>query len=164
MSGLNTGRFLDPSRIRGDARQRQRGKLLRSRRLSSSPAADSVHLNLNFTRSWFQTPNSFDDQQLQRAWIWSDCRTMAGSDPMASPSGPTDQRSQNQDLQHRADLDAPVQLQHRVHLGGLRASRPIQLLPERRSVRRLAAGSCNRNRVSAPIPHQRRRSRRTFPT
>ena len=24
--------------------------------------ADSIHLNLGYTRSWFQTPNSFDAQ------------------------------------------------------------------------------------------------------
>ena len=26
---------------------------------------DSIHLNLNYSRSWFQTPNSFDNLNVQ---------------------------------------------------------------------------------------------------
>jgi len=46
--------------------------------------ADYIHLNLGFTRSWFQTPNSFD-QQLHLGLV----NPLTGN-----PLGPTDQRSQ----------------------------------------------------------------------
>ena len=29
-------------------------------------SADSMHVNLGYTRSWFQTPNSFDAQNADR--------------------------------------------------------------------------------------------------
>jgi Carboxypeptidase regulatory-like domain/TonB-dependent Receptor Plug Domain len=43
---------------------------------------DSVHLNLGFTRSWFQTPNSYDN--------------LSVADQLGNPVGSTDQRSQIQ--------------------------------------------------------------------
>jgi hypothetical protein len=42
---------------------------------------DTIHLNLGYTRSWFQTPNSFDNLNLG----------VIGPD--GNPVGPTDQRS-----------------------------------------------------------------------
>ena len=44
--------------------------------------ADSIHLNLGLTRSWFQTPNSYDNLQVGM------------DDPFGNPLTPTDQRSQ----------------------------------------------------------------------
>jgi hypothetical protein len=53
---------------------------------------DSVHLNLGFTRSWFQTPNSFD---AQNATAWSGLVVdNGGLGPNGIPVGPADQRSQ----------------------------------------------------------------------
>jgi hypothetical protein len=71
VGGLNTGRFLDPPEFQVlhakgneqnlfDRADFQLGKL------------DSVHLNFGYTRSWFQTPNSFDSAAIgqdQRAQI-----------------------------------------------------------------------------------------------
>src|SRR5207245_7983350 len=57
-SGLNTGRFLDPpefSVIHAKGNEENifdRGDYQLSK-------ADSIQLNLRFTRSWFQNPNSF---------------------------------------------------------------------------------------------------------
>ena len=45
--------------------------------------ADSIQLNLGFTRSWFQNPNSFDN-----------VLHSGQTDPSGNPLGPTDQRSQ----------------------------------------------------------------------
>ncbi len=54
--------------------------------------ADSVHVNLGFTRSWFQTPNSFDTQN---ATPWSFVTVANGGlDPNGNVVGPADQRSQ----------------------------------------------------------------------
>ncbi len=33
--------------------------------ITASPHADSVHLDLNYSRSWFQTPNSYDNLNVQ---------------------------------------------------------------------------------------------------
>ena len=40
---------------------------VRPRSISSFPTADTINLNLGFTRSWFQTPNSYDAQNAT-AW------------------------------------------------------------------------------------------------
>ena len=47
-----------PSRVSGDARQGQRGEFLRPPRLQAQRLW-TAQLNLGFTRSWFQTPNSW---------------------------------------------------------------------------------------------------------
>ncbi len=44
--------------------------------------ADSLQLNLGFTRSWFQNPNSYDNYHFGQ------------TDPFGNPLPPTDQRSQ----------------------------------------------------------------------
>ncbi len=46
-------------------RQGQRGELLRPRRLQLITPADSIHLDLNYSRSWFQTPNAYDNLNVQ---------------------------------------------------------------------------------------------------
>ena len=53
---------------------------------------DSLHFNLGFTRSWFQTPNSFD---MQNATAWNGLVVdNGGLGPNGLPVGPSDQRSQ----------------------------------------------------------------------
>src|SRR5437870_396461 len=53
---------------------------------------DSIHVNLGFTRSWFQTPNSFD---AQNATAWSGLVVdNGGLGPDGILVGPADQRSQ----------------------------------------------------------------------
>ena len=61
LSGLNSGRFLDPPEF---AVMHDRGneENLFDRVDFQLSKADSVHLNLGYTRSWFQNPNSFDQQ------------------------------------------------------------------------------------------------------
>ncbi len=53
---------------------------------------DSIHTNLQLTRSWFQTPNSFDQQN---ATAWNGLVVdNGGLGPNGLPVGPADQRSQ----------------------------------------------------------------------
>ena len=61
VNGLNTGRFLDPPEfsVMHDKGNEQNAFDRVDYQLSS---ADSIHLNLGYSRSWFQTPNSFDAQ------------------------------------------------------------------------------------------------------
>ena len=82
VEGLNTGRFLDPPEFTVmHAKGNQQNAFDRlDFQLSDK---DSAHLNLGFTRSWFQTPNSFDNLNI------------GAVDPVVgNPVGPQDQRSQ----------------------------------------------------------------------
>ena len=61
LSGLNTSRFLDPPEYQAfhDRGNEENG----FDRFDIQPnQADSLHFNFGFTRSWFQTPNSYDAQ------------------------------------------------------------------------------------------------------
>jgi hypothetical protein len=61
INGLNTGRFLDPPEFTVmHAKGNQENVFDRIDYVFSS--TDTLHLNLNFTRSWFQNPNTFDQQ------------------------------------------------------------------------------------------------------
>ncbi|MGA8030641.1 MAG: carboxypeptidase regulatory-like domain-containing protein [Bryobacteraceae bacterium] len=61
VSGLNTGRFLDPPEFTV-MHDKGNEENLFDRIDYQFSTADSVHLNLEYTRSWFQTPNSFDQE------------------------------------------------------------------------------------------------------
>jgi hypothetical protein len=81
INGLNTGRFLDPPEFTVmHAKGNEENIFDRADFKLSS--ADTLQLNLGFTRSWFQTPNSFDDLNI------------GATDPSGNPVGPADQRSQ----------------------------------------------------------------------
>jgi len=98
--GLNSGRFLDPPEfaVLHDKGNEENFFDRFDYQLSNK---DTLQLNLSFTRSWFQTPNTWD-QQLQTCTILSsDCSGAAyatGSvqlNPLTgAPLGPADQRSQ----------------------------------------------------------------------
>ncbi len=83
LSGFNTSRFLDPPEFKAF---HDRGNEENAfDRIDWQPnAKDSIRLNLGFTRSWFQTPNTYDNLH----------PTL--TDPLGSLTGQTDQRSQIQ--------------------------------------------------------------------
>lgn len=71
LSGLNTGRFLDPPEFQVIHSKGNQQNLFDRVDFQASNV-DSIHINAGFTRSWFQTPNSFDAAALaqdQRAQI-----------------------------------------------------------------------------------------------
>ncbi|MGC2698529.1 MAG: TonB-dependent receptor [Candidatus Angelobacter sp.] len=82
VSGLNSGRFLDPPEFQAiHAKGNEQNTFDRLDFQLSN--ADSIHLNLGFTRSWFQNPNSFDNLNV------------GATDPITGQLvGPTDQRAQ----------------------------------------------------------------------
>lgn len=83
ISGLNTGRFLDPPEfaVMHDKGNEENFFDRADYKFSNS---DSMQLNLGFTRSWFQVPNSFDQQF-----------HFGLTDPATGlPLGPSDQRAQ----------------------------------------------------------------------
>src|SRR6202163_449746 len=90
-SGLNSGRFLDPPEF---AVMHDKGneENLFDRVDYQITSADSIHLNFGYTRSWFQTPNTFDSQN---ATPWNGVVVANGGlDPNGNVVGPADQRSQ----------------------------------------------------------------------
>ncbi|HZQ17093.1 MAG TPA: TonB-dependent receptor [Terriglobales bacterium] len=81
-SGLDTGRFLDPPEFTViHAKGNEENVFDRVDYKVSD--ADSLQLNFGFTRSWFQNPNSFDNEF-----------HFGLTDPAGNPLGATDQRSQ----------------------------------------------------------------------
>jgi hypothetical protein len=91
LNGLNSGRFLDPPEFQVvHAKGNEENAF--DRIDFQVTKADSLHVNLGFTRSWFQTPNSFDQQN---ATAWNGLVVdNGGIGPDGLPVGPTDQRSQ----------------------------------------------------------------------
>ena len=67
IGGLNSGRFLDPPEF-SVMHDKGNEENLFDRVDYQLSSADSIHLNFGYTRSWFQTPNSFD---AQNATPWS---------------------------------------------------------------------------------------------
>ena len=59
-NGLNTGRFLDPPEFEV-MHDKGNEENVFDRFDYQATQNDTLHLNFNFTRSWFQNPNSFDD-------------------------------------------------------------------------------------------------------
>src|SRR5437588_12764408 len=81
-SGLSTGRFLDPPEFTVIHSKGNEENIF-DRFDYQLSKADSVQLNLGFTRSWFQNPNAFDN-----------VLHTGETDPSGNPLHPTDQTSQ----------------------------------------------------------------------
>ncbi len=87
VDGLNTGRFLDPPEF---AVFHDKGNELNvfDRVDYQLTAADSFHLNFGVSRSWFQTPNTYDNLNVQNVLSGG-----TGSSPVFGTVGNADQRS-----------------------------------------------------------------------
>ncbi len=86
VNGLNTGRFLDPPEF-GVIHDKGNMENIFDRVDYVFSAKNALHLNLQFTRSWFQNPNSYDQQ-------YHDFSGVIQTNPITGqPLGPTDQRS-----------------------------------------------------------------------
>ncbi len=96
ISGLNTSRFLDPPEFQAmhDKGNEENAFDRVDFKLNDQ---DSIQLGLQYTRSWFQNPNTFD-QQLQTCTALSALCDPTGTTVLnpitGNPLGPTDQRSQ----------------------------------------------------------------------
>jgi len=90
-NALNSGRFLDPPEFTVIHAKGTEENLF-DRVDYQISTGDSIHLNLGYTRSWFQNPNSFD---AQNATAWKGLVVANnGLDPNGNPVGPTDQHAQ----------------------------------------------------------------------
>ena len=97
-NGLNSGRFLDPPEfvVMHDKGNEENVFDRFDLKLSN---ADSLSANFEYTRSWFQNPNSFDQQYHPCAVGVTNCDSTASvvvNPVKGTPIGPTDQRSQIQ--------------------------------------------------------------------
>jgi hypothetical protein len=95
VNGLNTGRFLDPPEF---TVLHDKGNLenVFDRVDYQFSQGDGIHLNLGFTRSWFQNPNTYD-QQYHTCVAGFPCDppgTTIINSATGAPLGPTDQRTQ----------------------------------------------------------------------
>jgi hypothetical protein len=85
--GLNSGRFLDGPEFSVFHDKGNEQNVFDRVDYSLTPV-DSVHLDLNYSRSWFQTPNSFDNLNVQN--VINDGATAS---PVFGSVGNTDQHS-----------------------------------------------------------------------
>src|SRR5882757_5013054 len=98
--GLNTGRFLDPPEFTVMHDKGNEQNIFD--RVDFQPnGVDTIHVNLGYTRSWFQDPNSFDAQShpcppaLTNPGVTCDATGTVILNPVTgNPLGPSDQRSQ----------------------------------------------------------------------
>jgi len=87
VDGLNTGRFLDPPEFTVFHDKGNEANVFDRIDRQLTPL-DSIHLNLNYSRSWFQTPNAFDNLNVQNVISGG-----GGANPIFGNVGNTDQRS-----------------------------------------------------------------------
>jgi hypothetical protein len=86
--GVNTGRFLDPPEF-AVFHDKGNEENFFDRIDYSATQKDSVHLNLNYSRSWFQTPNAFQNLNVQNVAPG----TGGSASPVFENVGNADQRS-----------------------------------------------------------------------
>lgn len=89
---MNTGRFLDPPEFHALHDKGNEENLFDRVDYQVTPA-ETLRLNLGFTRSWFQTPNSYDTEYATQ-WPANPAGVAIGPD--GRPVGPADQRAQIQ--------------------------------------------------------------------
>jgi len=85
--GLNTGRFLDPPEF-AVFHDKGNEQNVFDRVDYNFTTVDSIHLDVNYSRSWFQTPNSYDNVNVQNVVSGG-----TSASPVFGNVGNTDQRS-----------------------------------------------------------------------
>ena len=90
-SGLDSGRFLDPPEFQVVHSHGNEENVFDRVDYQFTPA-DALHLDFQYTRSWFQNPNSYDQET-------HDFSGTVMTNPLTgSPLGPTDQRAKIQTI------------------------------------------------------------------
>jgi hypothetical protein len=98
LNGLDTGRFLDPPEFQVLHDHGNQENVF-DRIDYQLRQADALHFNLGFTRSWFQNPNTYDQEYQRCGPIGYTCdstNTYIVNPVTGAPLGATDQRSQIQ--------------------------------------------------------------------
>ncbi len=150
--GLNTGRFLDPPEFVVFHDKGNEQNIFDRVDYTFTPA-DSIHLDLNYSRSWFQTPNSYDNLNVQNVVSGG-----ASASPVFANVGNTDQHSKIGTFNISPTYTRIISNDIGLQPGRIRPQRRLQLLPQRQSTRRPRPGqSANLVHRAVPHPHQRRR-------
>ncbi|MGC1460706.1 MAG: TonB-dependent receptor [Terracidiphilus sp.] len=89
--GLNTGRFLDPPEFAVFHDKGNEQNIFDRIDYSFTPA-DSIHFDLNYSRSWFQTPNTYDNLNVMNVET-SGPNSGSSANPTFVNVGNTDQAS-----------------------------------------------------------------------
>ena len=162
VNGLNSGRFLDGPEV-AVLHDRGNQENLFDRVDYQVAGADTIHANFGFTRSWFQNPNTWD-QQLHTCSAGFTCNSagVAVSPVNGAPLGPTDQRSQIKTFNFAPTWTHLIRHEGGVHIWRFRPERPIQLLPERRSVCRFFSSPAGPDDHARPETYQCRCAVRHF--
>jgi hypothetical protein len=87
IDGLNSGRFLDPPEFQVFHDKGNEQNVFDRVDRNFTPT-DSIHVNLNYTRSWFQSPNTYDNLNVQNVISGG-----ATGNPVFGDVGNTDQRA-----------------------------------------------------------------------
>ena len=114
VDGLNTGRFLDPPEFTVFHDKGNEQNIFDRIDYRFTPA-DSMHLNLNYSRSWFQTPNAYDNLDVHNV-----LQRRRQRQPHLRQRRRHRSALQDRHLQHRADLYAHHQQQLGLQPGRLR--------------------------------------------
>jgi hypothetical protein len=100
LNGLNTSRFLDPPEFTA-LHDKGNQENIFDRIDYQFTKADTLHLNLGFTRSWFQNPNTYDQQfhsclspEPSAGYTCAAGTNIIANSVTGAPLGPTDQRAQ----------------------------------------------------------------------
>jgi hypothetical protein len=91
VDGLNTGRFLDPPEF-SVFHDKGNEQNVFDRVDYNFTTVDSIHLDMNYSRSWFQTPNSYDSLNVQNV-MTSGPNSGSSASPDFVNVGDADQRS-----------------------------------------------------------------------
>ena len=149
VDGLNTGRFLDPPEFTVFHAKGNLENVFDRVDYSLTPV-DSIHVDFNYSRSWFQTPNSYDNLNVQNVVSGRHQRQ-----PGLRQRGQHRPALADRDLQHLADLYARHRQRLRLQLGRFRPQGQLQLLSQQQPAgRSWTAESANRFDCTESHPHQ----------
>ena len=127
LDGLNSGRFLDPPEF-SVFHDKGNEENFFDRVDYSFSAVDSMHLDLNYSRSWFQTPNAFDNLNVTN--VISGGTT---ANPTFGVIGDTDQHSKIGTYNISPTYTRVIGNNSVFNFGAFVRRDELQLLPQRQS-------------------------------
>ena len=107
------------------SRQGQRSRISSIAWITSITPSDSMHLDLNYSRSWFQNPNSYDNLNVQNVVSGG-----ASANPVFANIGNTDQRSKIGTFNISPTYTRVISNNAVLNFGALCPQRPLQLLSQ----------------------------------
>ncbi len=132
--GLNTGRFLDPPEFIVFHDKGNEGNFF-DRVDYAFDQANSMHIDFNYSRSWFQTPNAFDNLNVKNVVSGG-----TSANPVFGSVGDADQRSKIGTFNISPTYTRGYQRQFRSQFWSMDTQGSLQLLSQRQPACRRGAG------------------------